>query len=114
MKNFGYQAERLRKAVYALMLPHPSGEADSIIRALHECSMAFQDLDREDLDESAKEWVQKIDGFLGGESLHSTSQEQWLVKAKTLSPEKQFELSRCIYELNAWFHQYFWSERDDE
>ena len=113
MKNFGYQAERLRSAVKALMLPHPGGEAEAIARALYNCSLAFQDLDRDDLDEGAKEWAQRIDEFLAIENTGAGAQAQWRANAEKLSSELKFELSRCIYELNAWFHQYFWSKNDE-
>jgi len=113
MKNFGYQAERFRSAVLALMLPHPQGESESIVRACHQCRLAFQDLDRDDLDQSANELVQRLDAFMGPVEAGVDSHPRWLAKAEKLSIEQKLELSNCIYELNAWFHQYFWSTKDE-
>jgi len=113
MKNFGYQAERFRSAVYALMLPHPNGEADAIARAIHECSLAFQDLDRDDLDEGAKEWAQKIGEFMKTGDAGNEPRDKWLAKAGLLTEDQKYELSTCIYELNAWFHMYFWSHSEE-
>jgi hypothetical protein len=107
MKNFGYQAERFRSAVRALMLPHPKGEAEAIATAFQECHLAFKDIDRDDLDEGAKEWVQKIE-----ESMNAVGEdnlrEKWLIRAEKLNVEEKTELSECVYALNAWFHMYFW------
>jgi hypothetical protein len=114
MKNFGYQAEKFRSAVYALMLPLSNGEAEAIARACQHCSLAFQDLDRDDLDESASEWAQRIDEFMAMDNSGPDPHARWLVRAEQLSAEQKFELSMCIYELNAWFHQYFWSQRGEE
>jgi hypothetical protein len=113
MKNFGYQAERFRSAVYELMLPHPKGEEDAIARAFHECSLAFQDLDPEDLDESAREWARRLEEFMRADSAVSDHQRIWIAKAGKLSEEQKQELSACIYELNAWFHMYFWSRSEE-
>jgi len=113
MKNFGFQAEKFRSAVYALMLPHPKGEADAIARAFNECSLAFQDLDRDDLDESAKEWAQKLDEFMKTGDTGNDLRGKWLVKAERLSEDQKYELSACIYELDAYFHQYFWSQSEE-
>jgi hypothetical protein len=35
-------------------------------------------------------------------------QGKWLIKAAKLTEEEKSELSECVYELNTWFHMYFW------
>jgi hypothetical protein len=107
MKNFGYQAERFHSAVLALMLPHPEGEAEAIASAFQECHLAFRDMDRDDLDAGAREWMEKIEEYIcvdAGDDLHG----KWLLKAEKLNVEEKSELSECVYELNSWFHMYFW------
>jgi len=107
MKNFGYQAEKFSSAVRALMLPHAKGEAEAIVTAFHECNLAFNDIDRDDLDEGAKEWVQKIEEYMNSDG-EDDLQGKWLIKAAKMTEEEKAELSECVYELNAWFHMYFW------
>jgi hypothetical protein len=113
MKNFGYQAERFRAAVCALMLPHPKGEADAIAAALHECHLAFQDLDPDDLEESAKEWVQKLEKVMRSDAVGGELPGKWLTIAEGLTVDQKSEISNCVFELNAWFHMYFWSSREE-
>jgi hypothetical protein len=113
MKNFGYQAEKFHSAVCALMLPHPKGEAEAIAAAFHECYLAFQDLDRDDLDESAKEWAQKLEEFMRTDELGDDLRGKWLTKAGSLTLDQKCEISNCVFELNAWFHMYFWSSKEE-
>ena len=113
MKNFGYQAEKFRSAVCALMLPHPKGETDAIATALHECYLAFLDLDHDDLDESAREWAQKLEEFIRTDKVGGDLPGQWLTIAERLTVDQKCELSNCVFELNSWFHMYFWSTGEE-
>jgi hypothetical protein len=113
MKNFGYQAEKFRSAVCTLMIPHPRGEAEAIAAAFQECRLAFQDLDRDDLDESAKEWAQVLEAYMGVDEGAEGLYGRWLAKAEGFTVEQKRELSECVLELNAWFHMYFWSTNED-
>ena len=61
---FNYQSEKFSTARHMLMLPHPKGEADSIKHALHECSLAFNTLNYDLLDDHSKKWVSIIEKYL--------------------------------------------------
>jgi len=113
MKNFGYPAERFRSAVQALRLPHPEGKADAIDRAFYNCGPAFQDLGRDDLDESAKEWAPKIDEFPAIDCTGAEAQAQRPANAEKLSSEQKCELTSRIYKLGATFHAFFRSRSDE-
>ena len=62
--KYVYQAETFSTARRVLMLPHPRGEQDSIARAFHECRLGLDDLDRDGLDENARERVKRLEELM--------------------------------------------------
>jgi hypothetical protein len=57
---FSYSMEKLTMARRILMLPHPHGEEEAIMRALHECHLGLQHLPEEDMDEYTRERISKL------------------------------------------------------
>ncbi|MFE8069794.1 hypothetical protein QQM79_01935 [Marinobacteraceae bacterium S3BR75-40.1] len=105
---FDYQAEKLSEARRALMLPHSSGEEQSIADAFHVCSLGFKDIELPEkakhLDDSAKDWIKVIKGLMSTDGLtDDDGKGLWAVKAATLSIDDKIQLSRCVDELAHWF-----------
>lgn len=109
--KFAYQAEKFSVARSLLMLPHPNGEADSIASAFHECSLGLHQLDEQDLDDSARDWIATLKELMDTTGLMDPDgRGLWTVKASSLTVEQQFELSNVVNELASWFAREFWSE----
>ena len=86
------------------MLPHPKGEADSIARAFHECSLGLQDLPRDGLDENARSWVARLEELMNTDGLEDPlDQGLWAVKADALTVGEKTELSNVVDSLAYWF-----------
>ncbi len=102
--QFRYQGEKLSSARRSLMLPHPRGEAESIFHAFQNCSLGFQDLRDEDLDDDARGWVAKINELMDTTGIDDPeSRGTWLLKAELLTEDQRIELSSAIDELAHWF-----------
>ncbi|TKI70281.1 hypothetical protein FCU45_03040 [Sulfurimonas crateris] len=102
--RYSYQAEKLSAARAALMLPHYGGEAQSIVDAFHECSLAFNQFDESQLDETARNWIRKLKEFMDTNDVIDDSGEgTWMVKARSFSVDEQREISHIIDELASWF-----------
>lgn len=102
--RYSYQAEKLSSARSCLMLPHLAGEAQSIANAFTMCKRAFREMDRNGLDDSARQWVRTIEECMDDsnvEALHGEGTH--VAKARTLSPDQQRQLSRAVDELAHWF-----------
>ena len=108
--NSGYQWEKFSSARSALMLPHPRGESESIAIAFHECHHALHTLNRELLDDTVRDWIQKVEDFMDTDGLlDPDGRGLWTVKADLLTEEQRFELSNTIDELASYFSREFWS-----
>jgi hypothetical protein len=91
------------------MLPFPQGESHSISLAFHECYLGLKDLNREDLDSSAREWISKLEQFMDTGGIEDSSgRGTWAVRADKLTENEKIELSTIIDELANWFHMCFW------
>ena len=100
------QAETFSTARRCLMLPLPHGEQDSIARAFHECSLGLRDLDRAGLDENARDRVKRLEELMATAGFSDANRAgPEAVKARELSLQEKFELSRIIDELAYWFRQ---------
>lgn len=103
-KGFSYAAEKLSAARRSLMLPHSQGEAGSIASSFHECSLGLKDIQDEDLDDFAREWVAKIKELMDTKEISDPSDRgAWHIKAEQLTVDQQYELSRSVDELAFWF-----------
>jgi hypothetical protein len=102
--KYSYPAEKFSVARHCLMLPHPKGEAESIMHAFHECSLGLHDLDRDGLDDNARKWVRKLEELMSTDGLDDPSgRGLWVIKAERLSINDKIELSRVVDELACWF-----------
>lgn len=102
--HFAYAAEKFSTARRNLMLPHPKGEAQSIMHAFHECSLGLDDIDKSKLDENAATRVRKLEQLMDTSGLEDPDEEGlWVVKARQLTIDEKIELSGLIDELAHWF-----------
>lgn len=102
-KGYRYASEKLSAARRALMLPHPKGEEHSIIGAFHECMLAFHDLDRSELPDDPRTWIATVERLMDTTDIPEDPNGTWLIKARQLSEEDRFDLSRTVDELAWWF-----------
>lgn len=108
-KRFVYQTEKFAAARRCLMLPFPQGESHSISLAFHECYLGLNDHDRDDLDGSAREWVNKLERLMDTTGVHDTSgRGAWAAKGDQFTEVEKFELSQCVDALASWFSICFW------
>ena len=104
MRKYANSAQKLAVARSNLMLPHPDGEANSIMHAFHECSLGLLNLDRNVLDDSVRAWLSRLDELMNTDDIEDPSgRGLWMVKAETLSTEEKIELSNIVDELASWF-----------
>ena len=102
--KYSYQAEKFASARRALMLPHPRGEAPSIAGAFHECHLGLHHLDRNQLNDTARDWLAKLDRLMETSGLQDPhGKGLWQIKAETLTESEKFELSQVVDELAHWF-----------
>lgn len=105
--NYSYQSQKLSEARRALMLPCGLGEARAITIAFHACSCAFNNLDENQLEEKARDWICNIKNFMSTIGIVDDLGEDTLfIKAQSLSKDEQRELSDSIDELAHWFNRY--------
>ena len=96
------------------MLPHPRGESESIAHAFRSCSLGLHDLDRESLDDNARDWVRTIEKLMDTTGLSDPDgRGLWAVKAESLKEDQKFQLSRVVDELAHYFDRKFWSNESD-
>lgn len=100
--KFGYQAEKLSQARSALLLPHRSGEADSIAQCFEFCSRAFHQFDASSLDDHARTWVETIKAFMDTTGIDAPN-GRWVIKASKLTDDEKYELSNAVDQLADWF-----------
>lgn len=107
MQKFAYPSEKFSIARSSLMLPHPRGEAASIVSAFHECSLGLHGLRDEDLDDSARGWVAKLKELMDTSGIQDpTVRGMWFIKAERLTDDEKLELSRIVDELARWFREH--------
>ena len=100
------QVETFSAARRALMLPHPDGEAESIVSAFAECDRGIKDVDQGGLDEHAWEWLGKLEALMNTDGLElKFGKALWTLKAERLSEDEKFELSDVVNSLADWFTQ---------
>ena len=102
--RYSYQAEKFSSARRALMLPHTRGEHQSVVDALHQCHLGLYKIERTDLDDNARSWIEALETFMDTSGLSDPSGEGlWVVKARSLSTDEKLEISRLVDELAHWF-----------
>lgn len=86
------------------MLPHPRGESESIVGALHECMLGLHDIKPDHLDDSARDWVRTLEEMMDDTGIVDNSGGgTWLLKADSLTEGDKFALSDAVDELAHWF-----------
>lgn len=109
--KYGYLAEKLSAARSCLMLPHSSGEAQSIADALCNCQLAFHQLDESSLDDYEAELVRKIKVFMvTSEGDDPYGEGSYVVNARALSSDQTLDLGNSIDELASQFNLKFWQD----
>lgn len=101
---YGYAAEKFNAARHNLMLPHPRGEPESIVGSFHECALGLHDIRPEQLDDSARDWVRKLEDLMDDDGISDPrGLGTWQLKAEKLTEDEKFTLSRVVDELAHWF-----------
>jgi hypothetical protein len=95
-----YMGEKLHTARRNLMLPHPEGEAMSIMEAFHECGLGIGDLsaeDRERLGDYGRGKLERLEELMSIEGIEDpTHRGAWVVKAERFTLDEKIEVSDCI------------------
>jgi hypothetical protein len=102
--DFMYPSEKLNDARRALMLPHPLGEADSLVRALEACERALHGGELKAVeDDDVRRWVGIIERARDTTGLEDTNgQGLGKAKAERMTQEEEFEFSSAVDELASW------------
>ena len=101
---FLYQAQKFAIARRRLMLPHPNGEAASIVSAFHECSQGLHGLDARKLDDKSRTLLAQLTMLMDTSDVADPHERgPWTMKASAFTAEQKFELSRVIDDLAGWF-----------
>ena len=102
--SFRYAAEKFASARSVLMLPHPQGEAQSIASAFSECRQGLDRLDRTAMDYDSLTWIRELENLMSTSGLDDPHKEGlFVLKARKLSEDDQFQLSSVVDELAHWF-----------
>ena len=103
-----YPAEKLDAARRALMLPHPMGEAQSLVAAFQECSIGLSNVRDDMLDDDSRHWVRIIRETMDSSDIDITDETRKtgtaIVRAKQLSTDEKQEFASAVDELAHWFH----------
>lgn len=107
MRNdYMYPAEKLSAARRHLMLPHSQGEAYSIMMAFEECSLGLRDVDRDELDDNARAWVDTIGDLMDTTGIDDPAKRgTWVIKAERLSIDEKISLSSAVDQLAFWLDE---------
>ena len=104
--KFSYQLEKFSLARRALMLPHPDGEAASIVSAFFEISHALHQFDRSQVPDEVRDWLRKTESFMEVTGLADPANEGlYKVRAGSLTTDEKLELSHLVDELAHWFRR---------
>src|SRR5215212_6659108 len=104
--SFRYAAEKFAVARHALMIPHLQGEARSIVDAFHECTLGLEDIDLNDLDDDARNWVAQLQELMDTTGIDDPDERgTWLIKADQLTDTQKFDLSNAVDGLAHWFRR---------
>lgn len=97
MAIYGYAAEKFSAARRGLMLPHPAGVAESINLALHECRLGLRQFDPSNLDETAADWVRRLEELMNTNGIDDPGgRGTMVIKAEGFSEAEMFEVSRLV------------------
>lgn len=108
--EWSYQHEKFTHAKRALMLPHPSGEAESLVIAFHECDHGLRGVNVDGIDDSrARELIAKIKAAMNTDGLwDTTGRGLFYERAETMTTEEKSAFSDAVAELASWFSRKFW------
>ena len=111
--DYANLAQKLSEARRELMLPHSRGEAESIAGAfsvlsqvLAPGSRALRDMQNDDLDDNATDWVREIQELMDTSGIQDPSgRGRGLIKAGAFTNDQKLALSRAVDELANWFRR---------
>lgn len=107
--QWAYPAEKFGTARRTLMVPHPGGEAKSLVAAFHECEHGLRNVSLEALDDDARRWVAIILDTHDTTGIEDpTGDGTWLIKAEGLSVDQVMRFSSAVDGLATWFHDHFY------
>jgi hypothetical protein len=108
--KWGYPAEKFSAARRMLLLPHPSGEAQSLASAFHECLRGLDRIPRDDLDANARAWVGTVERTMDDTGIEDPDGERgtWFVKAQGLTDQEKQQFSDAVDHLASWFDHHFY------
>jgi hypothetical protein len=101
--DYSYASEKFDRARSNLMLPHPQGEASSIMWAFHECHLGLNGVNPSNLPEQIRGQVTKLLALMDTTGIQHGNEGAWMAKAETFDNEQKRELSSLVDELCYWF-----------
>ena len=114
--SISYLGQKFSEARRALMLPHPSGEAESIAAAIVACAIALDHV-RSDIpgqieDTDALHHLRTIESALPARDLGDPKGVGTaLVKAQAMTEDEQRKFATAVDALANWAWEEFWSGR---
>ena len=104
--SYAYQAQTFSAARRNLMLPNAHGEAHSVFHAFNECIHGLHNLNRDGLDDRARQWVADLEKLMDTTGIEDPDKYgPYRLKAEQLTNPQKVELSRTIDELANWFER---------
>lgn len=108
--DIGYPTEKLTDARRILMLPHSKGETDSVVLAMHECSLGLRNVQEKDLDGHAVDNLRTLRQLMDTTGLtDSSGRGLWAIKVEKFSEEEKHEFSKAVDSLAHWFEHKLWT-----
>jgi hypothetical protein len=102
MMKYSNLREKLASARRMLMLPHPTGEADSIFFAFCEIHKGLENIDRNALEGDVEHYIGKLDSLMDTSGIEDSDGEGlFKKKALTLDESQKSELSATVDDLIA-------------
>lgn len=101
--DYSNTARKLSDARRNLLPPHRNGLAYSVALAFDNASQALHRVNADLLDETPREWLTELQGFLDTSDFQHLDDSRYLAKAQEMSEDDLFAFSRVIDELANWF-----------
>jgi hypothetical protein len=101
--DYSNTAHKLSAARRDLLPPHSRGLAYSIALAFHNAFWALHGVNPDLLDETPREWITELQGFLDTSDFQHLEDDRFRAKAEQMSEDEVFAFSRLIDDLANWF-----------
>ena len=108
--EWSYQHEKFTHARRALMLPHPQGEAESLVIAFHECGHGLRGVDVDRIDDArVRGLIAKVETAMNTDSLmDTTGRGLFYERADSMTTQEKSAFADAVDELTSWFSREFW------